>query len=117
MYHLRARSALASLGSGNDAAALQDALRCASAIERERLAWTVPWAKLAIAAVHARKAELGRALELLEQAESGFEAASMDLYKASARRARGRLIGGDAGAALVAEADAFMAKESIVNPG
>jgi hypothetical protein len=40
----------------------------------------------------------------------------MALFAAAARRGRGELTGGDAGHALVAEADVWMAGQSILHP-
>jgi hypothetical protein len=40
----------------------------------------------------------------------------MRLYAAAARRRLGRLIGGDAGKALLVEADTWMASQGIKNP-
>jgi hypothetical protein len=54
--------------------------------------------------------------DLLTRAQLGFEAADMALYSAAARRCRGLLVGGGEGAALVAEADAWMRNEGIRNP-
>ena len=57
-----------------------------------------------------------RAVSLLPEAISGFDAADMALYAAASRRCLGTLLGGDEGRALVQTSDAWMTSESIKNP-
>jgi len=57
-----------------------------------------------------------RAAGLLAQAESRFQTASMALCAAAARRRRGELVGGSAGARLVTGADRWMSGQTIKNP-
>ena len=45
-----------------------------------------------------------------------FEAVDMGLFAAAARRRLGTLLGGDAGRALIAQADAWMAAQEVRNP-
>lgn len=75
------------------------------------------------AAAHLLRAGIARvrgdedaALVHLDAAIQGYQAAEMALDVACARRARGMLIGGDEGRALVAEADGFMAAQGIHRP-
>ncbi len=65
------------------------------------------------------EAALGRdelALAALTEAEAELEPHQMKLHQAAARRLRGRILGGDEGATLVAEADEVMRAETIQNP-
>jgi eukaryotic-like serine/threonine-protein kinase len=57
-----------------------------------------------------------RAAGLLAQAESRFQTAEMALCAAAARRRRGELLGGSAGARLVTGADRWMSGQTIRNP-
>ncbi len=57
-----------------------------------------------------------QALLHLDVAIAGFEAAQMVVYAACARRRKGELIGGPAGAALIAEADRTMVDHAIGRP-
>jgi hypothetical protein len=57
-----------------------------------------------------------RALLELTTAEAGLRKADMLLVAAAARRRRGEWIGGDEGAMFIAEADAQMKTQEIMNP-
>ncbi|WP_164019988.1 serine/threonine-protein kinase PknK [Pyxidicoccus trucidator] len=56
------------------------------------------------------------ALRLLDGAEASFQRLEMPLHAASARRRRGQLTGGEAGARLIAEADAILRAAGIRDP-
>jgi serine/threonine protein kinase len=56
------------------------------------------------------------ALSCLRRAEVEFDLAGRALLSAAARRARGLLLGGDEGKALVQKADAWMRGERIIRP-
>jgi hypothetical protein len=93
--------------------ALALAARDARALVREK----VPWAAALAAGLRAGiESDRARRLALLADAASQFAACDMELHAASARRVRGELLGGDAGAALVAENDAWMRAQSVVAP-
>jgi hypothetical protein len=83
-------------------------------IARERAFWATPFADLVLAAVAAVRGE-SAAVERAARAIVGFEAAGMAAYAAAARRRHGELVGGDRGAAEVADADAWMRSEGVVN--
>jgi len=87
--------------------------RSAIELERERADWAKALAqslRAQLAVAHGRNDEalaaFGVAIDALTAAELGLEAAC-------ARRAHGLLLGGDAGRALVTEAEAWMASEHI----
>lgn len=88
-------------------AALDDAKR----IEREKLHWGDPLARVIRAAGEPRAA-----LAHLRAAEAGFEHADMRLFAAATHRRTGELIGGVEGRDLVAHADSVMRSEGIVRP-
>jgi hypothetical protein len=52
----------------------------------------------------------------LQEAEQLFEASEMGLNLAAVRYCRGRLIGGEAGAALTTAALVYYATEGVANP-
>jgi hypothetical protein len=116
--HVRARSAIATAGeSGADRAALlRDAATASRRIERERMAWATPLAMLLRAGVAMARDERERAVGLLGDAASRFDAVDMALYAAAARRTLGKLVAGDEGRALVEQAETWMRSESIKNP-
>jgi hypothetical protein len=120
LRHLRARAAIAALDRADNEATreqlLRSAARDARSVRRHRMAWGDPLAQTIEAALLAARGERGRAAELLDAAARGLDGEGMRLWAASARRARGRLIGGNEGNALVAAADALFSAESVKDP-
>ena len=115
---LRARAALmlARQQPARRQALRREAARDAAALARQGTALALPWAALLRAGVAALAGDDAGALRLLAEAARGFDAADMALYAAATRRRQGQLLGGDAGAALCAAADAFMTGQGIVDP-
>jgi eukaryotic-like serine/threonine-protein kinase len=119
--HLKGRCVLAaaqsrSLSASSRQRLLRMAARDARRIERKATPWGAPLAALLRAGVASHRPDRAEALRELETAGTGFEAADMSLYAAAARRCRGMVVGGEEGARLAAEADAWMRGESIRNP-
>jgi hypothetical protein len=117
LTHLRARAALAAAAAAADPgpllrAAEQDARR----LRRERMPWADALAQLVLAGVSLGRGDSERARGSLRAAITGCDATAMRLHAAAARRCLGRLLGGDAGRALVAEAEAWMAGQNVRNP-
>jgi tetratricopeptide (TPR) repeat protein len=75
-----------------------------------------PFAPLIRAAIAKLQGDEPRAMLELDRAHVAFTAADMRLMAACVRRSRGHLLGGDEGAALIAEADAWMRRQDIVAP-
>ena len=115
---LRARSALgAATDPAKVPALLASAERDARALERVRMAWATPMAKLLRAGVVVtRRPDDARAVALLREAIVGFEAAEMTLYAAATKRMLGRLQRGGEGLELVQEVDEWMSAQTIKNP-
>jgi serine/threonine protein kinase len=119
--HLRARCAVSAAAEAARAGAsprqlLHLAIRDARRIEREATPWADPLAALVRAGAESVEGQRQKALASLEQAASGLDAADMALYAGAARLCRGRLLGGEAGARLIAEAEAGMRAERVRNP-
>jgi eukaryotic-like serine/threonine-protein kinase len=85
-------------------------------IESQRTPWSAPLALLVRAGVAATRGDRNLALRLLVDSEAGLRGAEMALHAAAARHRRGLLVGGDEGRALRADAEAWMAAQSIRNP-
>jgi len=114
---VRARCALAAAAAGTDRDnLLGDACRTARRIEREKMMWGDPMAKLVRAGAAALRGQSELADEMLCAAIAGFDAADMSLLATVARRQRGRLLGGDSGGAMVAAADSWMEERLIKAP-
>ena len=107
MLHLRARCAIA---AGDVRAAGRDL----AGVEGRGMPWADGLARLGRAGAAAR-ARPDAAIALLDEAAAAFDTADMALHAAVARRARGRLLGGDEGRALVAAAEAWMAGEGVAS--
>jgi len=120
-WHLRARIAVArasedGVGKAKQDELLRSAARDAHRLERAIDPWIQPLAVLIRAGIAANRGTASEAGRLLELAERELLGLDMALYAAAARRRRGQLLGGDEGAALVAEADGWMAGQDIKNP-
>ncbi len=115
---LRARTALAAAATGASGTddLLDVARRNARRMEREEIDWATALAGLVYAGAAAIEGDAARAAPLFEAAEATLEVKNMKLYAAAARRARGTILGGDEGAALVAAADEWMRSQRIVRP-
>ncbi len=114
---LRARCALATAVAGHDREGmLGEAERAARRIEKERMMWGNPLAKLIRAGVAQTRGDADTAADLLGSAIVEFEAADMALLAAVARRCLGELIGGDEGRVHVDSATEWMRRESIRAP-
>ncbi len=107
--HLRGLTAVADGGRELRRRAQRDAARLAG----ERRPQAIAAATLLRAAAAASRGEIERAVEGLDDAARSYAAAEMLVHAAAARRARGSLLGGSAGRALVAAADAALAAEGV----
>jgi eukaryotic-like serine/threonine-protein kinase len=119
MRSLRGRSALAAAATATPARAralVRAAARDGKALRRERLPWAVAHGDLVLAGVAAARGDAAAALAATTAAAHGFEESDMTLHAAVARRARGRLLGGDEGANLVAEAERWMSSHGVGAP-
>jgi hypothetical protein len=112
----RARCALAVAAHGEDARRLHAiALEQAQRIERERMSWSNPFARLIRATVAHQQGDAG-AVEGLTAAVAGFTAAEMQMHAAACRWRLGTLAGGDRGETLRTEAARFMTDQDVRNP-
>ena len=118
MWNLRARCALAAAECSDEPLRL---LRAAAAdarrLEREATPWSLASARLIRAALAWNRGGDQDAAELLIDAAGRFDAIPMALCAAAARRRLGVLLGGDRGATLVAQADAWMHAQEVREPG
>jgi hypothetical protein len=119
--HLRARSALScAVAQGSSSRETKRFLRSAALdtrrVERTRAPWASALARLLRSGIAAARGHRDQALRLLESSERDLARLDMALYAVAARRRRGQLLRGDEGAALVTEADAWMAGQDIKNP-
>jgi len=104
-------SALAACGKSPQLVA-----REAARLEREKAPWARALAALLGAAARKLAGDRDGARALLERALTELSAAELALYAACARRRLGELTGGDEGAALIARAGEWFAREGVRNP-
>jgi eukaryotic-like serine/threonine-protein kinase len=78
--------------------------------------WTKGWPQILRAEIAARRGDQGAALAHLDRGIDAFRDRGAAFFLAIARRTKGLLVGGDEGRGLIAEADAWMAGEGIINP-
>jgi serine/threonine protein kinase len=120
-HFARARAALAA-SEGTEVSPsqrkelLKSAERDAAQLERERMPWSDPLAKLVRAGTAASVGDSAGAQRLLRAARAELDAAGMALYAASARYREGELLGGDAGQELTEQASSWLANATVQNP-
>jgi hypothetical protein len=91
--------------------------RAARRIERERVPWAQPMARLLRAGLASLDGRNDVAVGLLEQAASEFDQVPMDGYAAAARMRAARILGrGDRADALTDAATAWFRRESVADP-
>ncbi len=116
--HLRARAALAV--AAQDPKRRSDMLAIAEsdarAIAREKTPWVMSWSTTLQAGIANVKGEKARAVTLLERASTEADQAKLGLIAAAARFGRGKSLGGDEGAKLVAEARAWVVSQGVSVP-
>jgi eukaryotic-like serine/threonine-protein kinase len=112
----RARCALSMAQSSRRSGPfLSIALSEGRGIRRERMSWSDPIADVIEAAVSFRRGDAAAARRLLTGAVDAFDRKGMSLYAAAARTRLSALLEDD-GARYRHDADAWMAREGIVNP-
>jgi eukaryotic-like serine/threonine-protein kinase len=115
--YVRARCALLMSTSGRDArACLAAAGQEVRRIDRERMPWSDPIARLLGAAIAFLDGDVAGAERRLIDSIDGFDRAGMRLYAAAARRRLGQIAGGGRGREQGGAGDEWMASEGIVNP-
>ncbi len=116
--YLRGRAAIraAMADKSQSTALLGRAKADASKLGRERAAWASALATLLTGCVNAAEGRTSEAVARLETAALQCEATSMVLYARVADRARGRLLGGDEGRALVTATDDWLRDQTIRDP-
>jgi hypothetical protein len=118
-WNLRARTAIAlaqDASPGDRRRLLAMAERDARAIEKRKTHWGDALAVLLRAGVAAVERADERAATLLRSAASRLDDAAMGFHAAAARRALGKMLGGDEGRTMVAAAETAMASEGIASP-
>ncbi|MBI4854073.1 MAG: protein kinase [Acidobacteria bacterium] len=117
IHHLRARCAIALLASNpktaNSSKLLSIAKRDAKLLEKENMPWANAFAKQILASIAALEGEIEKAISLTTEAERGFEAVDMMLYKTVLERRRGELMANAEGKNLVEMADKWISNQQI----
>jgi hypothetical protein len=111
------RSQLSALATGESPATLyKSALACAGEIAKHGLPPCIAWAGYlkGLVAVQTERRQEARAH--FEQAVAEFDACEMALYREAARASLGVLLGGAAGADMLALARAFLREQEVVAP-
>ncbi len=116
--YVRACGAIASIDAepALRPARVREARRLARQLERAPAAWSKTLASLARAAAANAAGDRDEAIEALREALARCEGVGMRLHAWGARYRLGSLLGGDEGAALVAQAEQAMTAEGVRNP-
>ncbi len=110
LLDVRARAALrAAVGAADQAALLAAALADARTIAGDKRSWSAPLATLIHACVAAVRGDKATATARFAEAATGFDAASMALHAAAARRRLAELSG-------TTPDDTFMTSQHVVSP-
>ena len=113
--HLEARAALAT-SDKDHTGRLKLAEKMAKRIAGEKMSWANPFASLIRAGIANRRDDKTNAVDLLSAAVGEFSSGDMKLYAAASKRRLGETLGGERGAELIKEADAWMLSQKIKNP-
>jgi hypothetical protein len=103
------------LSLGHDAG-LAEARRVAAQLGREKTSYGTVWGAMLRAACAHRRKKGAEAITALRQAIVAADGAGMLLCAHASRRRLGEIQGGDEGARLGAEANAWMEREGVKNP-
>ncbi len=115
--YLRARTAIArAMESDSPEALLRAATRDARAIAREKVDWARGSVALIRAGVAVGRGDHTTALEECDAAIASARVCGMQLIATIAALRRGQLLGGDEGAAQVAQALAWLREQRVVRP-
>jgi serine/threonine protein kinase len=118
-HDLRGRAAIAAAakaGGDERARRLRDARESARHIEQQGTPWGQPLATLIRAGVANLEGDRGRTVALLDAAAAAFDELEMAMHASIARGRQGRIVGGDAGRALVAALDKWCAAQHVRDP-
>ena len=120
LFGLRAGAALARLHSDHGESERAGLLRVVEndldELRGEQTLWATPFVELIHAGMMTLHRQQARAVQGLRAAEQGFRAVDMHLYAAVARRRCGQILGGAAGADIIASADMAMSEQGVRNP-
>jgi serine/threonine protein kinase/tetratricopeptide (TPR) repeat protein len=111
-----ARGMAAPPGSDERREAQDEARAVARALLRTRQALHGAFAQSLLAGIHHIDGDLDAAVKQLRLAIPALDQVDMALFAMPLRRRLGELLGGDEGAALCAQADAWLAGEGVANP-
>ena len=117
MLSLEGRAALTAAAASRDRSRLRGvAARAARRIERERVPWAQPMARVLRAGLASLDGRNDTAVALLEQAASEFDDVPMEGYAAAARWRAARLLGkGDRASALAEAGATWFTRESVAD--
>jgi hypothetical protein len=114
---VRARAAIAAAAgtTGTTNRHVNEALRTAKKLARRHSRWACATALMIQACVASVKGQREAAVDLLERAETAFRLADMSQCVAACQYRRGGLVGGETGAGLIADAEAWTRAQGIAN--
>jgi len=101
---------------GGDASLLARARKLAALLAKANTGWGTQFARTLDAGIAMRTGDRDGAAAALADAAAGYRAIDMGLHAAAVEHTHGRLIGGDAGVALVAGAEAWLAEQEAKHP-
>ncbi len=113
--HLRGRIALAHAAAAKPAR-LREAAELAGKLAREREPFAHSFARLLQAGIAHAEGNQPEAVAQLRHALRDLESTETMLHATAARRRLGETLGGDEGAALIAQADAWYAAQGVKDP-
>jgi hypothetical protein len=113
---IRARSMLSAIAQDGDVSRLRRVEKIARQLDREGAPYCAAEAIMLRAGIAHHTGDSARAIALLQAAEDAYRGVDLVLNERAVRRARGVLVGGDEGAALIKAADAPLAEQGVRRP-